>query len=97
MGAVYRCADLEHADAPAVAVKVIKHDDPALVARFHREISVMRQLRGEHLARVLDSGEDDGAQFIAMELLEGVSLHERLRAGDPLPPKDALTLCRDVA
>ena len=98
MGAVYRCVDtFAPADAPSLAVKIIKHEDPVLAGRFRREMQVMQQLHGEHLVHVVDTGEVDGAQFIAMELLEGISLREQLRAGDPLTPTDTLLLARDLA
>jgi serine/threonine protein kinase len=97
MGVVYRCVDVAAPDAAPLAVKIIKHNDPELVARFRREIAVMRQLQGENLVRVVDAGEVDGAQFIAMELIDGVSLRDRLHAGDPLPVAEALQLGLDIA
>lgn len=98
MGSVYRCVDVDAGpDAPVLAVKVVKYDDAGLAARFRREMDVMRQLRGEHLVRVVEVGDVDGAQFIAMEFLEGVSLRDRLEAGNPLAVSDALRMARDIA
>jgi hypothetical protein len=55
------------------------------VARFTREARVAAKLRGEHVARVLDVGLEQGAPFIVMELLEGVDLHDWLTRRGPLP------------
>ena len=60
------------------------------VARFTREARVAAKLRGEHVARVLDVGLEQGAPFIVMELLEGVDLHDWSTRRGPLPVHDAV-------
>lgn len=65
-----------------VAIKLV---DPMFaesrdaLARFQREAVSAAELRSAHIVHVMDYGIEDGVPFIAMELLEGESLAERLR------------------
>jgi eukaryotic-like serine/threonine-protein kinase len=71
-----------------VAVKVIAadlKDEPETRERFFREAHIMAQLAHPNIVRILDVGEDHGRPFIAMELLQGLSLAEHLRANPTLP------------
>lgn len=53
--------------------------DPTALARFEREAKVLALIDHPHVARLLETGElDDGMPYIAMELLDGESLVERL-------------------
>ncbi|MFS8068085.1 MAG: serine/threonine-protein kinase, partial [Byssovorax sp.] len=47
--------------------------------RFEREARAAAQLRSPHVVQILDHGIDDERPYIAMELLEGEDLGERLR------------------
>jgi serine/threonine-protein kinase len=64
-----------------VALKVLdaRARDPRAVARFLREAHALAQLRHPNVVSVLDVGEDRGAPFLVMELLEGETLAARLR------------------
>jgi serine/threonine-protein kinase len=65
-----------------VAVKVLAadlEDEPETRERFYREGRVMARLAHPNIVRVLDIGEDHGRPFIAMELLQGLSLGDYLR------------------
>jgi serine/threonine-protein kinase len=81
MGTVYRAADF--VSKCDVALKVLRADraiDGGARARFLREATTTSRLSSPHTVRVLDFGEDDhGRLFIAMELLRGESLADRLR------------------
>ncbi|APR81378.1 Adenylate cyclase [Minicystis rosea] len=48
-------------------------------ARFEREARAAAQIRSPHVAQILDHGLDGDRPYIAMELLEGEDLGERLR------------------
>ncbi len=66
-----------------VALKVLHPgaaDDPVAVARFKREIAALARLDHKNIVSILDSGEDKGRLFYAMELVEGVDLAELVRA-----------------
>jgi tRNA A-37 threonylcarbamoyl transferase component Bud32 len=103
--AVYRA--LDESLQRQVALKVIH---PYLVrepedlatqrARLRREVRAAGRLRHPGVVQVYDTGEiEQGEQhylFIAMELVEGLSLRKRLRDG-PLTFAEAVALSRDVA
>jgi tetratricopeptide (TPR) repeat protein len=64
--------------------------------RFAREASVLGQLRHPNLVAVHDAGVHDGLPWLAMELVEGPTLRERLAQG-PLPSGDAARLVMALA
>ncbi len=50
-----------------------------LRGRFEREAKVAAKLRSQHVVQVLDFGIDEGMPYIAMELLQGENLADRLK------------------
>lgn len=59
--------------------------------RFLREAEAVKQLKSEHVARILDTGTlEDGTPFIAMEFLEGQDLGQHLRERGRLSIEDAV-------
>ena len=79
MGIVYSAVDEA---GVAVAIKVMMADleeDTETRERFVREAQIATRLRHRHLIMVLETGEEDGRLFIAMELLRGQPLPEFLR------------------
>src|ERR1700761_2504670 len=87
MGAVFRARQV--ALEKLVAIKVLHGEhaaDPAFAARFHREAKAASRLNHPNSIQVLDFGaEPDGLLYIAMEFLDGRSLHRVLRDEWPLP------------
>ena len=85
-GAVYRGVQL--ATGRKVALKLLHPEmttDDNLVARFRREGLVLCNLRDAHTITTYDFDQTaDGMLYIAMELLEGKSLHEVFHANSPL-------------
>lgn len=85
MGIVYLAQD-PRAGNRVVALKVLpfafSHDE-SLVRRFRREAEAVKRLRHPHIIRIYESGESDDASFIAMEYIDGGSLHDRMRSGRP--------------
>jgi len=82
MGEVYRAHDskLER----DVAIKVLPATfarDPERVARFKREAKLLASLNHPNIAAIYDLEECDGIHFLAMELVEGETLAERVAAG----------------
>ncbi|APR84760.1 Serine/threonine protein kinase [Minicystis rosea] len=66
--------------------------------RFAREARVSAKINHPNVIEVLDVDElDDGVLFLAMELLEGVSLAEALYAEQPLTVQEFLTVMLDTA
>jgi serine/threonine-protein kinase len=86
MGAVFRARQVSL--EKAVAIKVLHGEhaaDPAFAARFQREAKAASRLNHPNSIHVLDFGaEPDGLLYIAMEYLDGRSLHRVLREEWPL-------------
>jgi serine/threonine-protein kinase len=97
-GAIYRAEHL--ASGHAVAIKVLHPQlaaDPNVIARFNREGTTLSKLRAPHTVTTYEFGETaDGMLYIVMELLNGVSLHERLRERRMLPWREALQIARAI-
>ena len=64
---------------------------PALRDRLLREADACAQLQHPAIATYYESGDIDGVGFIAMELVPGPTLRERLRSG-PLPVDSAVAI-----
>lgn len=65
-------------------------DDPAFAARLAEEARRVASLTAPGVARLLDSGEEDGVPFLVREHVDGTSARARLQASGPLPA-DAAT------
>jgi serine/threonine protein kinase len=83
-----------------VAIKVLRADarqSAEWLARFDREARAAAQLRGPHVARVLDVDSlPDGTPFMVMELLTGHDLGVELDARRPLPVAEAVGYLLDA-
>jgi serine/threonine protein kinase len=84
-----------------VALKVMR---PSLAAsaefhrRFLREARLAAAIEHEHIVTVYQVGEDRGVPFLAMQLLRGKTLDERLgRAGGRLSLPEVLRVGREIA
>src|ERR1043165_3668787 len=86
MGEVYAAEDL--IVGTTVALKTLRPElasSSHAIERFRREIAVARKVTDRHVCRTHDVGEHNGRVFLTMELLEGETLAERVRARGPLP------------
>jgi serine/threonine-protein kinase len=82
MGTVWRATDtLLGRD---VAVKLL------------HEARAAARLAHPNIATVYDTGEDDGVPFIVMELVDGESLHARIKREGPLSVRDTVRITRAV-
>jgi eukaryotic-like serine/threonine-protein kinase len=81
MGSVYRARQV--AVGRDVALKIVRRDRAYEVetkARFEREARAVSRLKSPHTVTAFDFGEaEDGCWFLALEMLEGETLGERLR------------------
>ena len=64
-------------------------DDPEMLERFLREAQSAAAVRGSHVVQIFDCGVDGRDPYIAMELLQGETLDERLTARRPAQPRRA--------
>ena len=87
-GAVYRATQTQM--NRKVALKVLHAKmakDPQVVGRFKREAQASSLLRAPHTVQVYDFDQSpDGLMYLAMEILQGRSLHAILAQDGPLPP-----------
>jgi eukaryotic-like serine/threonine-protein kinase len=96
MGDVY----LAHEDVPNrfVAVKFMRRPgNTQLLERFRLEFRALANLDHPHSVRVFTYKFEGSAPYYAMELLEGGSVADRLRANGALAAADAVVLIRKVA
>src|SRR5438552_17562201 len=90
MGIVYRAHDTKL--GRDVAIKALPDafaNDPDRLARFEREAQVLASLNHANIAHIYGLEETGETRCIVMELVEGETLAEILKAG-PLPPDEAL-------
>ncbi|MBL4850518.1 MAG: SEL1-like repeat protein [Planctomycetes bacterium] len=75
----------KHSDlGTPVAVKVLLDLDPESLARFQREGKTLARLRHPNLLRVDALGFEGGTPYMAMELVRGQDLADRVRREGPL-------------
>ena len=85
MGDVYRARDTKL--QRDVALKILPHavaSDADCMARFEREAQVLASLNHPNIAAIHGLEESNGIRALAMELVEGETLEERLRRPQPL-------------
>lgn len=96
MGEVYRARDTRL--KRDVAVKVLPDafsQNVDRLARFQREAELLATLNHPNIAAVYGIEEADGRRAIILELVEGGTLADRLRAG-PLPVAQALAIAKQI-
>src|SRR6266704_382080 len=97
MGEVYRAHD-EKLNRD-VAIKILPEafaQDSDRLARFKREAQVLASLNHPNIASIYGLEESDGFMALAMELVEGPTLADRIVAGK-LPFGEALIIARPIA
>ena len=104
MGVVYRAKDTKL--QRSVALKVLRPrtaQDPDARARFLREARAVASIKHDHVVVVHDVGEaaaNDGdatTPYLAMELLDGMSLQTWMQANPPPPLPMIVRLGRQIA
>ena len=97
MGEVYKARDPRL--GRDVAVKVLPSSfarDPDRRARFEREARAVAALSHPNILGIYDLGVHDDQLFVAMELLDGETVRERLAHG-PLPVRKAIDIAIQIA
>jgi eukaryotic-like serine/threonine-protein kinase len=97
MGEVYRARDTRL--GRDVAIKVLSDaftTDPERLARFEREAKLLASMNHGGIAAIFGLEDAGGHPAFVMEVVEGVTLAERL-AGGPLGEDEALGVARQLA
>src|SRR5881628_3467860 len=99
MGVVYRAED-PNLDRIVALKTIILSDDAEgrkdYHKRFFQEAKAAGKLTHPHIVTTYDFGEEGDLAYLAMELLEGTDLRERLHKA-PLPTADAVDIAYQVA
>jgi eukaryotic-like serine/threonine-protein kinase len=97
MGDVYRARDTKL--GRDVAIKILPAvftADADRRARFEREARLLAALNHPHIGAIYGFEDREGVYALILELVEGQTLAQRLRAG-PVPIPEALTIARQMA
>jgi serine/threonine protein kinase len=90
MGEVYRAKDQKL--GRDVAIKVLPEEfarDTDRVARFQREAKLLASLNHPNIAAIYGLEASEGTSFLVLELVEGETLSDRIKAG-PIPVEESL-------
>jgi serine/threonine protein kinase len=96
MGTVY----LATRQGQVAAVKVISPglaNEPGFRARFRREVELCGRVSAPNVARVLGADADGPTAWLAMQYVEGPTLHQRVLADGPLPTGEVERLAGGLA
>jgi serine/threonine protein kinase len=97
MGEVYRARDTRL--DRTVAIKVLPAELSANLERrqrFEREARIISSLNHPHICALYDIGQQDGVDYLVLELLEGEALAHRLERG-PVPTEQMLRYGMEIA
>jgi serine/threonine-protein kinase len=102
MGIVYKAEDPNLDRTVALKTIVIEADVEGrkeYEKRFFLEAKAAGKLNHPNIVTVYDFGEADGVAYLAMELVEGTDLRERLKdsKGEGLPAIDAVDIAQQIA
>jgi serine/threonine-protein kinase len=83
-----------------VALKILPEQlakDEEFVQRFLSEARAAGKVAHENIVAAVDVGESNGRYYFVMELVEGLTLQQKIEREGPIPEKAALDIARQVA
>ena len=96
MGEVYRAHDSRlHRDVAIKTLPPAFAEDANRLARFQREAQALAALSHPNIAAIYGLEESGGVNALVMELVDGMTLAERIAAG-PIPLAEALAIARQI-
>lgn len=98
MAVVYRARDTIL--GRYVAIKILKEAfarDPDIRKRFAIESRAVAKLSHHNIVSVYDVGNEDGTDYIVMELIEGVTLKEYLQQKGRLPWQESIFFAEQIS
>jgi len=99
MGTVYRAIFFKDAEVLDVALKVIALGllgNEGAMARFEREINILKQLRHKNIVRLFANGAYRKTPFIAMEFIDGEALDRALARRGKLGWEEVVTYAKQL-
>ena len=96
MGEVYRARDTRLEREVAIKVLPDQLSSPDTRQRFEREAKTISALSHPHICALYDVGNQDGTEYLVMELLEGETLAQRVARG-ALPLDQTLRFGAQIA
>jgi serine/threonine protein kinase len=97
MGIVYLARDHRVGQLAALKVLSPRKAEGRMLARFRREMEISLKVDHPHVALTYESGEYNGAHYIAMEYIPGKTLYRLVQADGPLRTSRAARLFAEVA
>lgn len=91
MSVVYKARDLRL--NRLVAIKILKDDafaDEELRLRFRTESEAVAQLNHPNIVNIFDVSSNEDMEYIVMELIDGITLHQYMKKRGILPMKEVL-------
>jgi serine/threonine protein kinase len=98
MGDVYEALDLDL--GVTVGLKLMRTHisaDATARDRFHREIALARKITHHNACRIFDLFRHEDLLFLTMELLQGETLHQKIRREGRISPATALPILKQIA
>jgi serine/threonine-protein kinase len=100
MGIVYRAKDPALDRIVALKTIILAEDGDGQMdyhKRFFQEAKAAGKLTHPHIVTTYDFGEEEGLAYMAMELLEGVELRDRMKDGEIIPAIEAVDIAQQIA
>jgi serine/threonine-protein kinase len=98
MGLVFRA--VRESDGQVVALKLLKlelYGDFVFKERFKQEARAAAEVQSRHLVPIIEAGEADGRQYLAVAYVDGQSLEQRLAERGQLSVDETVKIATDIA